>query len=226
MTDDQNTWMRCVEVKIEADRRRQFSISREAAFRAAAEALEYSTRYAARDEARLAGKKGSKIWKGDLSPSGLRVMEAILDFGDRPFDTSLLARYCDQDEKWISTAVRRLRSAGLISPVGFAVRWERFGLDHYDEWLEARIYNYDSYTTSSGERLTRWLPGPDTWIVLLRLAAFGGPQLTPDNFLLICGVNRDTWGALRWLQWVGLVHDGTLEVDLKGLLRFESFMKS
>lgn len=219
---DHEIWMRCQNIRLEAERRKFACIGPEAAFRAAADALELSTRYAAKAVAKAEGKKTSRISSGDISASGVVVMDAILDFADSPFNVALLARYCDRDEKWVSAAIRKLRSAGLLARDICAVCWERFDLNYYNEALEARVYKYGS-SVPADTGLSRWMPR-DTWIVLLRIAAFGRPELQPLNLMLICGEGHDTWEALNWLRWAGLVKEETFEVDIGGLDRFERYM--
>ena len=219
---DHEIWMRCQNIRLEAERRKFACIGPEAAFRAAADALELSTRYAAKAVAKAEGQKTSRISSGDISASGVVVMDAILDFADAPFNVALLARYCDRDEKWVSAAIRKLRSAGLLARDSCAVCWERFDLDYYNEALEARVYKYGS-SVPADTGLSRWMPR-DTWIVLLRIAAFGRPELLPLNLMLICGEGHDTWEALNWLRWAGLVKDEAFEVDIGGLDRFERYM--
>lgn len=221
---DHEIWMRCQNIRWEADKRKFGAGGPEAAFRAAADALELYTRYAAKDAARAEGKKTSRILSGDIGSSGVVVMDAILDFADSPINLALLARYCDRDEKWVSAAIRKLRSAELIAPTSFAVRWERFQLDHYNGELEKRINDLLQVRDSTSKPLSWCLPAM-AWLTLLRAAAFGSPTLSSMNFMLICGEGHDTYRELDWLRWTCLVKQETIEVDLEGLDRFERMMK-
>ncbi|WP_299307844.1 hypothetical protein [uncultured Croceicoccus sp.] len=203
----------CDEVQERAWNREPYSA--QAAFVDAAGAFDRKTRGERRAARRAKGvRTGSH--EGDLTDVGVEILEALVDFDGQLTTARILEAYCRRAQSTILKALGRLRAAGVIDPDTDAIRWDRFGTQHYDAVLAARAFEM---MDAVGDRF----PGRAYW-VLVRIAAFGSPTLSFDDLELLAGgmVDPDDLPrAVETLRRAGLIHPETLENNREGFDRFE-----